>query len=95
MDPSESANIQQYIQLFGHPPPGITPQNLQLIQALQAARANQPATAAVPPVPRPVRNAATPGMSGAIKDAIAAAANAAAPRAIIQRPQALAAQENQ
>lgn len=92
MDPSESANIQQYIQLFGHPPPGITPQNMQLIQALQAARAAQPPS---PPAPRPVRNAATPGMSGAIHDAIAAAANAAAPRAIVQRPQALAAQEMQ
>ncbi len=92
MDPSESANIQQYIQLFGHPPPGVTPQTMQLIQALQASRASQPAA---PAAPRPVRNAATPGISGAIQDAVAAAANAAAPRAIVQRPQALAAQENQ
>ncbi len=86
MDPSESANIQQYIQLFGHPPPGITPQNLQLIQALQAAKASKPV---VPATARPVRNAATPGVAGAIQDAVNAVAPAIAPRSLAQRAQTI------
>ncbi len=92
MDPQEISNIAQYMQLFGHAPPGIDPQKLQLVQALQAAKAAAPkATAPVTPVP--VGNRATPGVSGAIKDAVAAAAQAAAPRSIVQQQQRLAAQE--
>jgi hypothetical protein len=90
MDPSEAANIAQYTKLFGHPPPGATPQNLQLAQALQAARAAQPKA---PAAPVPVYNRATPGVTGAISDAVKAAANVAAPKSITQRQQALAAQE--
>lgn len=90
MDPQELSNIAQYMQLFGHAPPGIDPQKLQLVQALQAARAAAPKVAA-PPVP--VGNRATPGVSGAIKDAVAAAAQAVAPRSIVQQQQRLAAQE--
>ncbi len=89
MDPQEISNIAQYMQLFGHAPPGIDPQKLQLVQALQAAKAAAPK--AVTPVP--VGNRATPGVSGAIKDAVQAAAQAVAPRSIVQQQQRLAAQE--
>lgn len=92
MDPSETQNVLQYMKLFGRPPPGITPQNLQLIQALQAARASQPPAA---PTPRPVRNAGTPGMAGAMKDALGAVLPAVAPQSLVQRQQILAAQEGQ
>lgn len=92
MDPSESANVLQYMKLFGRPPPGITPQNLQLIQALQAARASQPA-AAVPVAPRSVYAHGTPGVTGALQDAIGAVAPAVAPQSIVRRPQVVAAQE--
>lgn len=91
MDPSETQNILQYMKLFGRPPPGISPQNLQLIQALQAARASQPAAA--PMAPRPVYSHGTPGVTGALKDALGAIAPAVAPQSLVQRPQMLAAQE--
>lgn len=77
MDPGEVQNILQYQQLFGHAPPGITPQNLQLAQALQAARTRLPVTA--PP------SRATPGVSGAIKDAVKAIAGVTAPKSITQQ----------
>jgi hypothetical protein len=88
MDPTEAQNIQQYQQLFGHAPPAATPQNLQLAQALQAAKARAPAAAPVMVPPH-----ATPGVSGAIKDAVKAIAGATAPKAITQQPARLAAQE--
>ncbi len=93
MDPSESANVLQYMKLFGRPPPGITPQNLQLIQALQAARASQSAAAAPAAPARPVYAHGTPGVTGALQDAIGAVAPAVAPQSIVRRPQVLAAQE--
>jgi hypothetical protein len=82
MDPSEAQNIAQYMQLFGHAPPGISPENLKLVQALQAAKAAAPAAAATPP---PTFNRATPGVGGAISDAVKAAAGAMAPKAITQQ----------
>lgn len=90
MDPQELSNIAQYMQLFGHAPPGIDPQKLQLVQALQAAKAAAPKA---PVAPVPVGNRATPGVSGAIKDAVQAAAQAVAPRSIVQQQQRMAAQE--
>jgi hypothetical protein len=39
MDPAERDNILAYMKLFGHAPAGISPENLQLIKALQAAQA--------------------------------------------------------
>ena len=90
MDPSETQNVLQYMKLFGRAPPGITPQNLQLIQALQAARAGQPAASMTA---RPVYAHGAPGVSGALKDAIGAIAPAMAPQSIAQRQQLLAAQE--
>lgn len=90
MDPNEIAAIRQYMQTFGHAPPGITPQNLQLIQALQAAKARAPAAAAMPITSY---NRSTPGVSGAIHDAVKAVASAVAPKAITQQPARMAAQE--
>lgn len=91
MDPSEIQSIMQYMQTFGHAPPGITPQNLQLVQALQAAK-QRPAVAA-PTMPPPTFNRATPGISGAISDAVKAVSGAVAPKAITQQNARLAAQE--
>jgi hypothetical protein len=88
MDPSEAQNIAQYMQLFGHAPPGITPEHLKLVQALQVAKAAQPAA-----TPVPVGNRATPGLSGAISDAVNAVARTVAPKSITQQQQRLAAQE--
>jgi hypothetical protein len=92
MDPNDTQAILQYMRLFGHAPPGISPQNLQLIQALQAAKAQAPSKPA-PVAPVPVGNRATPGVSGAITDAIKAIAGATAPRSITQQAQREAAQE--
>lgn len=91
MDPNEAQNIAQYMQLFGHAPPGISPENLKLVQALQAAKAAQPA--AVPAAPVPTYNRATPGMGGAISDAVKAASGAMAPKAVTQQSQREAALE--
>ncbi len=91
MDPNDTQNILQYLKLFGHAPAGITPENLKLIQALQAAKAQTPTPAPQTPVPR--YNNASPGMGGAISDVISAAAHAAAPRSITQQQGRLAAQE--
>ena len=83
MDPNEAQNIAQYMQLFGHAPPGISPENLKLVQALQAAKAAAPVAA--PVAPRPAYNQATPGVGGAISDVVKAAAGAMAPKAITQQ----------
>jgi hypothetical protein len=83
MDPNEAQNIAQYMQLFGHAPPGISPENLKLVQALQAAKAAQPTQPA--PVAPPTYNRASPGVGGAISDAVKAAASAVAPKAITQQ----------
>jgi hypothetical protein len=91
MDPNEAQNVLQYMQLFGHAPTGISPENLKLAQALQAAKAAQPAAA--PATPVPVANRATPGVGGAISDAVKAIAGATAPRSVTQQSQRLAAQE--
>jgi hypothetical protein len=91
MDPNEIQQIQQYMQAFGHAPPGITPEHLQLVQALQAAKARAPTP--TPATPVPSYNRATPGMSGAISDAVKAIAGATAPKAITQQPGRMAAQE--
>jgi len=90
MDPNDMQAIMQYMQLFGHAPPGISPQNLQLIQALQAAKAQAPKPVAAPV---PVGNRATPGVSGAVSDAVKAIAGATAPRSITQAAQREAALE--
>ncbi len=83
MDPNEAQNIIQYMKLFGHAPAGISPENLKLVQALQAAKAQQPQ--ATPVAPRPVYNQATPGVGGAISDAVKAASIAGAPKSITQQ----------
>jgi hypothetical protein len=93
MDPQEIQQIQQYMQAFGHAPPGITPQNLQLIQALQAAKAKAPAPATQPVTPVPVYNRATPGTNGAISDAVKAISSAVAPKSITQQAARQAAAE--
>jgi len=90
MDPNEAQNILQYMQLFGHAPAGISPQNLKLVQALQAAKAAQPAA---PVTPTPAINRATPGLGGAISDAVKAVAGVTAPKSITQQNARLAAQE--
>ena len=84
MDPNDTQNILQYMKLFGHAPAGISPENLKLIQALQAAKSQQPAMTAPAAPPRPLYNRATPGFTGAISDAVKAAAATGAPRAITQ-----------
>jgi hypothetical protein len=89
MDPTEAQNVLQYMQLFGHAPAGISPENLKLVQALQAAKAAQPA----PTTPTPAVNRATPGLGGAISDAVGAVAKAVAPKSITQQSARLAAQE--
>lgn len=91
MDPNEAQNIIQYMQLFGHAPAGISPENLKLVQALQTAKATQPAVA--PATPVPTYNRATPGMGGAISDAVKAAAGAMAPKSVTQAAQRQAAME--
>lgn len=91
MDPSEAQNIMQYMQLFGHAPAGISPENLKLVQALQAAKTAQPATA--PATPMPTYNRATPGVGGAISDVVKAAAGAMAPKSVTQAAQRQAAME--
>jgi hypothetical protein len=55
MDPSEAANIQQYIQMFGHPPPGVNAQQFQAFQLAQALQAGKTPSAApaAPPVTAP------------------------------------------
>jgi hypothetical protein len=60
VDPSETANILRYMQMFGHPPPGITPENLKLIQALSAAKQRQ--VLAPPPTPLPATSPPQAGM---------------------------------
>lgn len=92
MDPNDTQNILQYMKLFGHAPAGITPDNLKLIQALQAAKAQQPAVVA-PQTPIPRYNNATPGVGGAISDVIKSAVNAGAPKSLTQQNQRMAAQE--
>jgi hypothetical protein len=90
MDPTEAQNIAQYMQLFGHAPPGISPANLKLVQALQAAKAAQP----VAPAPSvPTYNRATPGVGGAISDAVKAVAGATAPKSVTEAAQRQAAME--
>lgn len=91
MDPTEAQNIAQYMQLFGHAPPGISPANLKLVQALQQAKAAQPAVAPAAPVPS--YNRATPGVGGAISDAVKAVAGATAPRSVTEAAQRQAAME--
>jgi hypothetical protein len=54
------ANILRYTQMFGHAPPGITPENLKLIQALSAAKQRQ--VLAPPPAPTPTPPAAVTPM---------------------------------
>lgn len=83
MDPNDTANVLQYMKMFGHAPAGISPENLKLIQALQAAKTQQPQAA--PVAPPPTYNRATPGMGGAISDAVKAIAGAGAPKSITQQ----------
>jgi hypothetical protein len=92
MDPNEAQNIAQYMQLFGHAPPGISPENLKLVQALQTAKAAVPAQSVAAASP-PTFNRATPGVGGAISDAVKAAAGAMAPKAVTQQSQREAALE--
>lgn len=92
MDPNEAQNILQYMQLFGHAPAGISPENLKLVQALQAAKAAVPAQP-VAAAPSPTFNRATPGVGGAISDAVKAAAGAMAPKSVTQQSQREAALE--
>jgi hypothetical protein len=76
MDPSEAANILRYTQMFGHPPPGITPENLKLIQALSQAKQRQilaPPPTTIPPPVEPPHNVVQPGGIPRVDTAVARA----------------------